>query len=248
MIVGRITFCVIRQLMLRTDKMLFCRLANEASRPTLGISCRSGHVVCDPTTNIMGLNMSDKQPEKTNDVKVAEPKSAANSATKIAEQLGLEHPNYQQLEQKLTEAENKAQEYKDGWLRAQAEMENLKRRAERDVTNAHKYALEKFAYELLHVVDNLERSLQVKIADKPDLKDFYTGIELTLKLFLETLQKFQIMPINPEIGETFTPEKHTAIMTKEDPNAKSHTVLEVVQKGYWLKDRLLRPALVVVAK
>jgi len=145
--------------------------------------------------------------------------------SKISEQMVLEHPSYKQL----------------------ADHENLKRRTEREVANAHKYALDKFAYEILTVVDNLERSLVTKVSDNEALKDFYIGIELTLKSLLEILQRFGITTINP-LGEIFDPEKHTAVTTKEDPAAKPNIVLEVVQKGYWLKDRLLRPALVVVAK
>lgn len=167
--------------------------------------------------------------------------------SKISEQLVLEHPSYKQLEEKLNQTEQKSQEHWDNWLRTKAEFENLERRTEREITNAHKYSLEKFANEILIIIDNLERSLTAKAADHEKLKDFYDGIELTLKLFLEILQKFGITPVNP-LGEVFNPEQHMAVMTKEDTNTKSNTILEVVQKGYWLKDRLLRPALVVVAK
>ncbi|HBC71849.1 MAG TPA: nucleotide exchange factor GrpE [Coxiellaceae bacterium] len=168
-------------------------------------------------------------------------------ASEISEQMVLDHPSYKQLADQLSQVEQKSQEHWNNWLLAQAELENLKRRTEREVANAHKYALDKFAYEILTVVDNLERSLVTKISGNEALKDFYVGIELTLKSLLEILQKFGITPINP-LGEMFDPEKHTAVTTKEDPAAKPSVVLEVVQKGYWLKDRLLRPALVVVAK
>jgi molecular chaperone GrpE len=167
--------------------------------------------------------------------------------SEISEQLVLEHPSYKQLADKLSQTEQKSQEYWDHWLRTKAELENLQRRSEREISNAHKYSLEKFAIDILIIADNLERSLAAKSAAHEELKDFYEGIEFTLKLFLETLQKFGIIPINP-LGDVFNSEQHMAIMTKEDANAKSNTILEVVQKGYWLKDRLLRPALVVVAK
>lgn len=167
--------------------------------------------------------------------------------SKISKQLVLEHPSYKELEEKLTQSEQKSQEHWDNWLRTKAELENVQRRAEREVSNAHKYALEKFANSILIVVDNLERSLAAKAADHEKLKDFYDGVELTLKSFLEILQKFGITPIYP-LGEQFNPEQHSAVTTKEEANAKPNVVLEVVQKGYWLKDRLLRPALVVVAK
>jgi molecular chaperone GrpE len=167
--------------------------------------------------------------------------------TRVSEQMVLEHPSYKQLLESFSEEEKKSQELRNNWLLAQADIENTKRRTEREIANAHKYALEKFAYEVLTTVDNLERSLTTKISDNESLKDFYIGIELTLKSLIEVLQKFGITQINP-LGEEFDHEKHTAVTTKEDPAAKPHTVLEVIQKGYWFKDRLLRPALVVVAK
>ena len=167
--------------------------------------------------------------------------------SKVSEQLVLEHPSYKQLAEKLSQIEQKAHENWDNWLRTKAELENLQRRTEREIASSHKYALEKFANEILVVVDNLERSLAVKTAVHEELKEFYDGIELTLKLILEILQKFDITQVHP-LGETFDPKQHMAVMTKEDANVQSNVVLEVVQKGYWLKDRLLRPALVVVAK
>ncbi|MBU0744185.1 MAG: nucleotide exchange factor GrpE [Gammaproteobacteria bacterium] len=165
--------------------------------------------------------------------------------TRISEQMVLEHPTYKQLQDQLSQEEQKSQEFRDKWLLAQADIENIKRRTEREIANIHKYSLEKFAYEILTTVDNLERSLLAK--DNEDLKDFYVGIELTLKSLIEVLQKYGITSINPD-GEEFDHEKHTAVTTREDSESKPNIVLEVIQKGYWLKDRLLRPALVVVAK
>lgn len=163
----------------------------------------------------------------------------------ITDELLLEHPTYKKLEEQLTLAENKANEYWDKLLRSQAEIENLQRRNERDIANAHKYGVEKFAREMLAIVDNLERSLTVKQEENAALKDFYVGVELTLKLFLETLQKFGIKPINP-LNEAFNPEQHTAISVRENETLPPNTVSEVIQKGYWLNDRLLRPAMVIV--
>ncbi len=167
--------------------------------------------------------------------------------TSISKQMVIEHPSYKELLEQFSQEEQKAQDFRNKWLLAQADFENLKRRTEREIANAHKYAIEKFALEVLATVDNLERSLAVKIQDNVALNDFYVGIELTLKHLLEVLQKFGITSINP-VGEEFDHEKHTAVTTKEEPTAKPNAVLEVIQKGYWFKDRLLRPALVVVAK
>jgi molecular chaperone GrpE len=160
--------------------------------------------------------------------------------SRFTDQLVLEHPSYKELEDKLTQAEQKSQENWDGFLRTKAELDNVQRRAEREISNAHKYALDKFASEILVIVDNLERSVEAKTTDH--------GIELTLKLFLEVLQKFGIIQVENPVGKAFDPQQHMAVMTKEDANFGVNIVLEVVQKGYWLKDRLLRPALVVVAK
>jgi len=161
------------------------------------------------------------------------------------ENLGLDHPSYEALEAKLTEAEVKANDYWNEVLRLKAEMVNVQKRADRDVSSAHRYALEKFASELLAIVDNLERSLMVKIDDNHALKDMYLGVELTLKMFLDVLQKFGITPISPQ-GETFNPTLHTAMSVEDGPTP--NVVLKVIQKGYLLKDRLLRSALVIVTK
>lgn len=186
-----------------------------------------------------------KQNETTSNL--AEPVPAELLLERDTEKLVLEHPSYKQMLEQLSQAEQQAQEQRNNWLLAQADLENLRRRTEREIVNAHKYALEKFAYEILGTVDNLERSLATKISDDGILKDFYVGIKLTLKSLMEVLQKFGISVINP-LGEPFDHERHTAITTREDPAVKANTILEVIQKGYWLKDRLLRPALVVVAK
>jgi len=165
----------------------------------------------------------------------------------------LDHPRYEELTTKLTAAEQLANKYWNDYLRAQADFENFQRRTERDIANAHKYAVEKIAFELLAIIDNLERCLENKVnltntsATSINLDSIYTGVELTLKMFLEVLQKFEIRQLNP-LGENFNHEYHTAMMMKEDPSTKPNTILQVVQKGYLLKDRLLRPALVVVAK
>jgi molecular chaperone GrpE len=152
----------------------------------------------------------------------------------------LEHPSYIEMQTKLTEAEEKATQNWDRVLRIQAEMDNAQRRVERDIANAHKYALEKFVVELLPVVDNLERALQ---HDGQDLE----GVNMTLKTFVSTLEKFGVEQVNP-VSEAFNPEFHQAVSIQEDPNVKPGTVLSVMQKGYLLNGRLIRPALVAVSK
>ena len=152
-----------------------------------------------------------------------------------------------ECEAKLSAAEKKAEECMSKYLQVLAEMENVRRRAEKDIANAHKFAIEKFAFEVLIVADNLERTLEVRINGNELVKNIHAGVELTLKSLMEILQKFGVVQINP-VGEIFNPDKHSAVSVREDPTVKSNTVIQVLQKGYLLKERLLRPAMVVVAK
>lgn len=132
-------------------------------------------------------------------------------------------------------------------LRTQAEMQNLRRRLERDVENAHKYALEKFVGELLPVVDNLERSIQAIDHSNDEFKAVGEGIELTLKSFHDVLGRFKVAAVDPK-GEPFDPELHQAMSLLELKEVQPNTVVDVFQKGYTLNGRLVRPAMVVVAK
>lgn len=160
----------------------------------------------------------------------------------------LTEASHEELMQKLNEAEQKANEYWERVLRMQAESENAARRAERDVANAHKFALEKFVGDLLPIIDSLELS-STKLSDDmlKAAQPVLEGVELTLKMFYGTLEKFGVKQVNP-VGEVFDPETQQAISMQEDPNAKPGTVISVLQKGYTLNNRLVRPALVVVAK
>lgn len=157
----------------------------------------------------------------------------------------LTHQSYEELLTQLATAEAKANEYWDKLVRLQAEFDNLRRRNERDLAQAHKFALERCMSELLPVVDNLERTLEQK--GSSDLEVLYTGVELTLKLLRGVLEKFGVKPVDP-LGESFDPTLHEAMSMQEQPGQAPGTVLSVLQKGYLLHDRLLRPALVVVVK
>lgn len=138
-------------------------------------------------------------------------------------------------------------EAKDHVLRTQAEMQNLRRRMERDVENAHKYALEKFVGELLPVVDNLERAISAIDVSNEEFKAVGEGIELTLKSFMDVLGRFKVDTLDPK-GEAFDPELHQAMSILEMQEVKPNTVVDVFQKGYTLNGRLVRPAMVVVSK
>ena len=144
----------------------------------------------------------------------------------------------------LDEAVEKAEKNWEMYLRAQAELENSRRRAERDVENAHKFALEKFAQELLAVKDSLELGLSAEDADVEKLKE---GSALTLKMLTQAMEKFQIHVVDP-VGQEFDPNLHQAMTTQESAEHAPNTVITVMQKGYLLNDRLLRPAMVIVAK
>ena len=147
------------------------------------------------------------------------------------------------LAQSLKEAERKAAEHHDAWLRAKAEAENVRRRAQADVSNAHKYAVENFSTELLTVMDSLEAALAVENAN---VENFKNGMELTQKQLVAVFEKFNIKAIDP-VGEKFDPHQHQAMCTV-DSELEPNTVVQVMQKGYRLHDRVIRPALVMVSK
>jgi molecular chaperone GrpE len=146
-------------------------------------------------------------------------------------------------EELLRKAELDAQEHHDAWLRAKAETENIRKRAVTDVANAHKYAVENFATELLAVKDSLEAALAVETATVESLK---SGAELTLKQLSAAFEKFKLAEVSP-VGQKFDPHRHQAISMVE-AEAEPNTVVQVLQKGYVLHDRVVRPALVTVSK
>ncbi|PKM29218.1 MAG: nucleotide exchange factor GrpE [Gammaproteobacteria bacterium HGW-Gammaproteobacteria-11] len=135
----------------------------------------------------------------------------------------------------------------DQLLRAAADVQNVRRRAEQDVEKAHKFALERFAQDLLPVLESLERGLELSDPNDAAIKPMRDGMELTLKMFAETLSRFQIAPVDPH-GEPFNPEFHQAMAMEESGNVEPNTVIRVFQKGYTISGRLLRPAMVVVSK
>jgi len=153
----------------------------------------------------------------------------------------------EELRQALTQAEQKAQENWDKAVRAQAEMENLKRRTQKDLEDAHKFALTGFAKELLPVLDSLVLGMQAAAGDSEEVKKFREGSELTIKQFESVFAKFKIEEIDP-IGQPFNAELHQAMAMQAVEGAEPNTVVNVFQKGYVLNGRLLRPAMVLVAK
>jgi molecular chaperone GrpE len=153
------------------------------------------------------------------------------------------------LQAELDQAKAELAEVKDASLRVQAEMQNVRRRAEQDVEKAHKFGAEKMAKELLDVADNLDRALQASEADKEQdtVKPLYEGVAMTRDGLTQMMAKFKIDMVDP-MGEAFNPELHQAMSMIEQPDVAPNTVIAVMQKGYTLSGRLLRPAMVVVAK
>ena len=147
------------------------------------------------------------------------------------------------LEHLLKEAEIRAAEHHDAWIRAKAETENIRKRAQSDVTNAHKYAIENFSAELLTVMDSLDAALAIENAS---VESYKNGMELTLKQLTNVFDKFSIKAIDPK-GEKFDPHQHQAMCTV-DSELAPNTVVQVMQKGYKLHERIIRPALVSVSK
>jgi len=152
-----------------------------------------------------------------------------------------------ELKAQLEQASAKADENMDLALRTRAEMENLRKRQSRELENAHKYALDKMAEELLPVRDTLELGVAAAAEEQADLSKVVEGTELTLKMLTQALEKFNILEVNP-VGDKFDPDLHQAISVQEGTDKPANTVLNVMQKGYTLNDRLLRPAMVVLAK
>jgi molecular chaperone GrpE len=162
-------------------------------------------------------------------------------------EVGEHEYTIDELKQELAEAKQKAHDNWDKAVRIQAEMENLKKRTRKDLEDAHKFALTGFAKELLPVFDSLVLGLQAATGDSEDVKKFREGSELTIKQFEALFAKFNIVAIDP-LGQPFNAEQHQAMLMQEVDGAEPNTVVNVFQKGYLLNGRLLRPAMVVVAK
>lgn len=152
-----------------------------------------------------------------------------------------------QLEMALQASEERIKEQQDAVLRARAEVENMRRRTEQEIDKSRKFALGRFAEELLPVIDNLERAIQSASTDNEAVKPILDGVELTHKTFIDAVAKFGLVAINPE-GEAFNPEYHQAMSLQESPDHEPNTVLLVMQKGYELNGRVIRPAMVMVSK
>jgi molecular chaperone GrpE len=159
----------------------------------------------------------------------------------------IEVGSVEELARQLAETGLKAQDYWDRLVRLQAEFENHKKRTEKDLQNAHKFALERFAKELLTVMDSLELGIQASVSSQSDVEKLREGMELTLRQLAAVFEKFGIQVIDP-LGDKFNPDLHQAMAAQPAEAVEPNTVVKVFQKGYSLNDRLLRPAMVIIAQ
>ena len=198
-------------------------------------------------TKAEDLNATGKEEPLSEDKEIIE-EIVEETATDEDEAAEQESNLELSVDEQLAEALDKLLESKDAVLRAEAEMQNVRRRTERDVENAHKYGIERFLQNLLPVVDSIEKSIDT--ADQADLDEndpVIEGIRLCYKLLLDVLEREQVEVVDP-LGEPFDPNEHEAMSMVENPDVEPNSVIAVMQKGYKLNNRLVRPAMVMVSK
>ncbi len=182
--------------------------------------------------------MNDKRDED-----LIDPQDAVNKKEVDTDENSEEQVELNPLEQELADAKAKADENWDKFVRLQAEMDNLRRRNDKQVEDAHKFAVKKFAESLLPVADSLEMGM----AAEGDVEKIREGMDLTLKVFLDAMKKHMVEVVNP-VGEMFNPDLHQAVSMQPGDGQKDNEVITVMQKGYTLNGRLIRPAMVMVCK
>ena len=190
----------------------------------------------------------NKQPEAEDQAEPLEanPESATSEGENVTEADPVEESELT-AEELLVQMQEEAEAARDAALRAQADAQNIKRRAEQDIERARKFALEQFTRELLPVADNLERALESAAGDDDAIKPIAEGVELTLKSLLDAMKKSNIEVVDP-LGEHFDPNLHQAMCMVENYDVEHNCVIAVMQKGYTLYGRLVRPAIVMVSK
>lgn len=190
-------------------------------------------------------NENIQKEEVMTEDEVVHQETTTEEAEEQVDPLAVAQAKITELETYIADADKREQDIQ---LRAQAEIQNIRRRAEQDVEKAHKFALEKFAKELLNVVDNLERGLNAldKAVTDESTQALVDGVEMTHKEFINTLAKFGVIAIGEE-GEIFNPELHEAISMQPAEGMETNHIITVLQKGYTLQGRVIRPAMVIVA-
>jgi molecular chaperone GrpE len=177
---------------------------------------------------------------------VSKPESKPDSRDEPGAETGAEDAE-ESIEQQLDRAQATIKDYWDQIMRLKAEIENNQKRNARDIENAHKYVLRNFAESLLPIVDSMEMGQKTAEADNASLETIVEGTQLTMDMFIQVLESHGLQQIDP-VGEKFDPEQHQAISMVDAEDAESNTIVSVMQKGFSLNDRLVRPAMVVVAK
>ncbi|KTF11841.1 MULTISPECIES: nucleotide exchange factor GrpE [Pseudoalteromonas] len=200
------------------------------------------------------MSEQTKNPEQEVELneEVAQMEADVEAAVEAAEQHEADQEQSPEAEIAMLYAELEAAkqtiaDQKDSVVRAAADVDNIRRRAAQDVEKAHKFALEKFSNELLPVIDNLERAIEFSDKENETLKPLLEGIDMTVKSFNDAVAKFGVEIVNPQ-GEQFNPDFHQAMSIQPSNDVTPNTVLAVMQKGYTLNGRLLRPAMVMVSK
>ena len=190
------------------------------------------------------MSKTEQNQDVETEIEASSTESAESESTTA--ETENEELTVESLQTKLAEAEAKADDNWDQLVRVRAEMENIRRRSERDLVNAHKYALEKFAQELLPVIDSMEMGVAAAQDENADVSKLREGTEMTLKMFETAIDKFGIKGVHPH-GETFNPEHHQAMTMIDSAEHEPNMIIDVMQKGYLLNERLVRPAMVVVS-
>ena len=186
--------------------------------------------------------------EKENTSEVSSEELLSEDADAVQDGIGTGEPlDHVELTALLEDARGKADEHWDQVVRLQAQIDNLRKRSERELANAHKFALEGFVNELLPVKDSLEMGLAAFDVEGADTDTLREGVELTLQMLANAMDKAAIKEVNPQ-DERFDPEFHQAMSTQQRDDVEPNTVVTVVQKGYTLNGRLVRPAMVIVSK
>jgi molecular chaperone GrpE len=189
-----------------------------------------------------GVSMSKKDNPAAEQEQVVEQETVEPTAEESAPEVTVES-----LQLELQAALEQVENQKEDVIRAQAEVQNIRRRAELDVSKAHKFGQEKLITELLGLVDNLERAITASKAENATLENLLEGVEMSQTMLLDGLKKFNVEQVDPH-GEPFNPELHEAMTAVPNPDMEPNTVMDVFQKGYTLNGRLIRPAMVVVTK
>ncbi len=194
---------------------------------------------------------TDKAPDGTTENAAEQPvpeeAQEAPAQESDVEATDQEAPSIESLQARIEELTAELAQTKEQVLRAHADAQNARRRAEQDVEKAHKFGVERFVNDILPVADNLERAIDASKSETADVGTLVEGVELTLKSLLDGLNRHKVEQVNPE-GQPFDPQLHQAMTAQEHADVEPNTVLNVFQRGYTLHGRLVRPAMVVVSK